>query len=408
MINRKILTGAEYASLGASALGTVLAATTGQIAYATSPLICSLFFNVVNRNKLAQQTSHNVTHQVAEVKKSFSKDNFSLKEQIENLEYILDTKDNNKAVRQDERQSFIELKQQIDTLQRNFTRLNDTNYFDRKDSEIALIEEKIKIIDRQFDILQKTIEQSVKQQELEQQLTNFSQTITEEFNDSLVRINNFVSHEELKQEIDASTEQVTNQVYNLFKLQIENFNLIIKDNRPGYQLVFDRQGSRDVLLEALQKAQNRIILVCPWITSYGANDEVLKYCRDFLDKGGRIDIGWGHLKDIKKTEHNPICHNEFLKIVKKKKCDWAYGQIEKFIELEQRYQKCNLKLLGTHEKFLVCDRSFAMIGSHNFLTSNCHSSERELGLVTDDKNIIENLIDRFEEPPNLDNAKNLL
>jgi phosphatidylserine/phosphatidylglycerophosphate/cardiolipin synthase-like enzyme len=65
----------------------------------------------------------------------------------------------------------------------------------------------------------------------------------------------------------------------------------------------------------------------------------------------------------------------------------------------------NLKLLGTHEKFLVCDRTFAMIGSHNFLTSNCHSTEREIGLKTNDKNIIENLIRRFETAPCLDKAE---
>nr|WP_281291228.1 phospholipase D-like domain-containing protein [Hyella patelloides] len=63
--------------------------------------------------------------------------------------------------------------------------------------------------------------------------------------------------------------------------------------------------------------------------------------------------------------------------------------------------------MGTHEKFLVCDRSLAMIGSHNFLTSDCHSSERELGLITKDKNIIEDCIRRFEDAPSLDNRDSL-
>ena len=48
-----------------------------------------------------------------------------------------------------------------------------------------------------------------------------------------------------------------------------------------------------------------------------------------------------------------------------------------------------------------------MIGSHNFLTSNCHSSERELGLRTNHKNIIEGLIDRFETAPTLDDSESL-
>ena len=42
-----------------------------------------------------------------------------------------------------------------------------------------------------------------------------------------------------------------------------------------------------------------------------------------------------------------------------------------------------------------------MIGSHNFLTSNCHSDERELGIRINDKNIIEELIDRLENGKSL-------
>jgi len=97
--------------------------------------------------------------------------------------------------------------------------------------------------------------------------------------------------------------------------------------------------------------------------------------------------------------------DEFLRIVKINQKDWIYNQLEKFIELEKRYPNLKLKLLGTHEKFLVCDRSFSMIGSHNFLTSNSHSLERELGLRTNDKNIIEDLINRFDNAESLDNKQ---
>ncbi|MBR8833365.1 MAG: hypothetical protein DSM106950_04800 [Stigonema ocellatum SAG 48.90 = DSM 106950] len=61
-----------------------------------------------------------------------------------------------------------------------------------------------------------------------------------------------------------------------------------------------------------------------------------------------------------------------------------------------------MKLLGTHEKFLVCDRSWAMLGSHNFLTSGDSGSEREVGLRTNDPRIIEELISRFERAKNLE------
>jgi hypothetical protein len=43
-----------------------------------------------------------------------------------------------------------------------------------------------------------------------------------------------------------------------------------------------------------------------------------------------------------------------------------------------------------------------MIGNHNFLTSDCQSSEGKIGLKTNDLNIIEGLISRFENAPSLD------
>lgn len=376
MISKKILTGAEYISLGLSALGTIVAATTGQIAFATSPLIFSLFLNVVNRQELAKRT-HNISHQIASV-------------------------DNSEEIRQDYRQGFIELRQQIETIQNNFPRLNNTNYSNEKDEAIALIQEKLNTIDRQFNRIEETINKSVKRKELEQYL------------------NNFVNREYLERKINMIPQKLANELDSYLEAQIEKINCILKDTRPEYQLVFDRQGSRNILLEALKNGQEHIILVCPWITYHGANDEVIELCKKFLEQGGKLEIGWGHLSDTSLDKHQPISEEFFLKEVAATKLYgnknrpgknvnyWYKQKLDEFKELQPKYpNQINLKLLGTHEKFLVCDRSFAMIGSHNFLTSNCHSSERELGLITKDKNLIEDLIKRFEDALSLDDKDNL-
>jgi phosphatidylserine/phosphatidylglycerophosphate/cardiolipin synthase-like enzyme len=46
---------------------------------------------------------------------------------------------------------------------------------------------------------------------------------------------------------------------------------------------------------------------------------------------------------------------------------------------------------------LVCDQTFAMIGSHNFMSSSATKSERELGLKTDNPEIINKLIKLFDQ-----------
>ena len=147
-----------------------------------------------------------------------------------------------------------------------------------------------------------------------------------------------------------------------------------------YQLVFDRSGSRAVLMSALEKAQKRLIIVCPWLSRNSIDADLMQKFRDCLNRNCRIDIGWGYLS--KRNKNGKA---------------WGNSAIRDLRQLEQDYpEQFKLKLLGTHEKFLVCDSYFAMLGSHNMLTSNTQGATREVGIRTTDSNIIQGLIDRFD------------
>jgi hypothetical protein len=127
-----------------------------------------------------------------------------------------------------------------------------------------------------------------------------------------------------------------------------------------YQLVCDRPNSRAVLMEALSLAQERLIIVCPWLNCNSINDELLQKFRECLNRGCLINIGWGYLGDRQTIGKG-----------------WRYNAVADLQELASEYpdQFC-LSLLGTHENFLVCDSSFAMLGSHNFLTNSDESAEK--------------------------------
>lgn len=373
MINRKILARVEYTSLGLSVLGTIATAATGQIVYAASPLISSLFLNIVNRNELAKQTSLNAERQVKLVANSWANDNTYLKRQIKTLEKILETKDNVENTKQNNEQSLIEISQNVKNIQSRIDSLQKERRAELRKSNLSETETAIQAI--------KIIEES-----------NF----------------NFVSLQELKRQINISKEQTIAQISNYLERQIKDFNLAIADNKPIYKLVYDRYHSRHVLIEALKQGKERIILVCPWITKYGADEEVIDLCEKFLQRGGRLEIGWGHLSDTTFQGNESIVKETFIEKLKtrKKANFWYLDRLEKFEKLQQYYpDSVTLKVLGTHEKFLVCDRAYAMIGSHNFLTSSSQSLEREIGLLTNDKNIIDDLIHRFEDGANLKHQK---
>lgn len=163
-----------------------------------------------------------------------------------------------------------------------------------------------------------------------------------------------------------------------------------------YDLVIDRPGSRAMLMQVLEQSQQRLILVCPWI-GYGTDSQVIPKLEKLLQRNVRIDIGWGHQNDINDLGNGSGSIRQQLK------ASGYYSNLPQLEAFEQKYpQQFKLKLLGTHEKFLVCDRSWAMVGSHNFLTSNASSSERELGLKTNDPRIVADLIDRFESARDLE------
>ncbi|WP_293131916.1 pentapeptide repeat-containing protein [Microcoleus sp. bin38.metabat.b11b12b14.051] len=147
-----------------------------------------------------------------------------------------------------------------------------------------------------------------------------------------------------------------------------------------YQLVCDRPNSRAVLVEALSVARERLIIVCPWLNCNSINDELLQKFRDCLNRGCAIDIGWGYLGDRQKIGKG-----------------WRYNALADLQELASEYPgQFSLNLLGTHENYLVCDSSFAMLGSHNFLTNSDQSAEKEVGIRTGHCQIVKQLIERFD------------
>jgi PLD-like domain len=205
------------------------------------------------------------------------------------------------------------------------------------------------------------------------------------------RIDNYTRHEIVEIINTAISAQ---NIGSLIQQEVEDRFEIIKQILPKnyvYDLICGRKESRTVFLQALQYSQERLILVCPWLTEFAVNLDVQDLIKSALDRGVAIEIGWGHLKDAN-NNRSQLSKERLLA-----SSDWAYSAIPWLYELQVQYPDLlKLKILGTHEKFLVCDRQFAMLGSHNYLTSSTSSSEREIGLKTDSPELIDKLIEVFD------------
>lgn len=153
------------------------------------------------------------------------------------------------------------------------------------------------------------------------------------------------------------------------------------------QLLFGRKASREILIHSLKSADEHLLLICPWLNKFAMDSQLLHHLQSALERDVVIDIGWGRLQDLQSGEFRQSVYYDALPLLE---------------QMTRQYQNLRLKPISTHEKILVCDRNYAVIGSHNFLTSDDGSFEREVSLKTMDQNVIHQLLARFQEAPHIE------
>lgn len=132
-----------------------------------------------------------------------------------------------------------------------------------------------------------------------------------------------------------------------------------------------------------------------------------------LDRGCRLLIGWGYSRDIRglhpdgKIIHMSQSGQCFIDVTADKAGNYsAFPELDK---LRARYpDQMELKLLGTHEKYVICDSEFALLGSHKVLSSlDMLFAPRETGWKTSDRSLIEEQIEDFLNAPDLKHDSSL-
>ncbi|MBD1848270.1 hypothetical protein H6F89_33970 [Cyanobacteria bacterium FACHB-63] len=267
-------------------------------------------------------------------------------------------------------QQFEEWQERLDNLDHSYSHLHDgtrkitqqvqqlNDHTRKTQQQVHQLDDRIQVIQRLVDVVTSPFAATNRVDKIEAELKQLAARF--------------------QGQADQSVERYIDAINNQLQQLQPNFE---------YKLIFDRKESRKYLLQALDQSTERLILVCPWLSQYAITDEVMKKLRALRNNGQRINIGWGHLDDIVKVGAS----RARLKSIPN---SWKYDALELLERLEGEYLQ--LKMLGTHEKYLVCDHKFAVLGSHNFLTSNDTGKEQEVGIYTTDPAIINGLIQRFE------------
>lgn len=174
----------------------------------------------------------------------------------------------------------------------------------------------------------------------------------------------------------------------------------------GHELVFDLKShtpqdvslnGHSLLSAALAQAGERVIIVWPWPSADTLSEALIRQFEAVLQRGVRIDIGWGHLGEAD-TIRLPRTINQ-PKPISPEGRGFLYTILKQLTELKERYpHQFGFKILGTYENFLVCDREFAILSVHPVPTASSVYPELSLGVRSTEPQVIQSLIDRFDQP----------
>ncbi len=192
------------------------------------------------------------------------------------------------------------------------------------------------------------------------------------------------------------------------------------EGQPGqaqsYELMFDLQSSvrsndgrtshsRSLIDAALAQAQSHLLVVFPSPDRNTLDAAILHQFRAFLERGGKLDIGWGYMGDLQQNHAPRYIHQR----TNANPTDKSFLQniLSQFTQLKRQYpDQFRFKVLGTDENFLVCDRSYALLGFQPMTVQSAAFPRVAVGLKTYEAGVMQGLVDRFENPVLTENDTN--
>jgi len=139
----------------------------------------------------------------------------------------------------------------------------------------------------------------------------------------------------------------------------ERLQLLLQQNQGTFLRTEDH---REVLERALKVARDEIIIISPWMNRRTCDDALCDLVADAVSRGVRIRIGYGITEragDLDAGRNRAIAQ-KVIWALKKSVAQKAHAGQESLLNIQ--------KTRGTHRKILVCDRTFGVLGSFNWLS----------------------------------------
>lgn len=206
-----------------------------------------------------------------------------------------------------------------------------------------------------------------------------------------------------------STEKELQQITNAVNLDTLSKNsreeLIKKINKLQNQIESYKKDTRllrtfehrPLLENSFDVAKNWVIIVSPWLAPDAFDDDLLSRAEKALQKGVKIIILYGYPGELNENK------------AAKEKIVLTKINAIKSKQFGKNLLVNNIKV--THEKILICDRSYIIVGSFNWLSfrgEKLRGLRLEKSIYTEDKGVIDDAIKDMENYINLDSNKKFI
>lgn len=180
--------------------------------------------------------------------------------------------------------------------------------------------------------------------------------------------------------------------------QLESLRIRLRDSLDGfpeevYEAVLDEArkshgievitGNQhfDALVDALDEAKQRLIILSGWVTNYVVDEDMEIRLRTALNRGVNVFIGFGWTSHRIHEEVRPENQAAYKRL--RRISTWAESNST---------GKLRLKEFPNHAKLVVCDDKYLISGSHNWL-SNRHGRNFELSHKITDTYVVRKAAD---------------
>jgi predicted nucleic acid-binding Zn-ribbon protein len=378
-----------------------------QVAFAVVPPVCALSFNIVNRSRRIQELRMHglsATNQTSQLRSDLqsiqsSMHNLPLADRIVEIEHCLRRiSEATIELQQQQADTSLEIEDDRQKLKEAFAIVRQGVYnlshhtntsLDRLRAEMERIEGQVEPTARR--VAQEIANATVAPVQQQADLLEGRFNILEE------------EHHLLTPEVRQLTQAVTHLRTHTAQHWLSEIDRRLESVLP-YTYSIVPEDASDYLLKALGQAKEQVLIVTPWLEYDRARaPQLLKALENLLEQNVFVSFGWGRRADVGRARgtNRPIALKDGgWRYQPERDPHGYYRLLPHLLELKKRHKRLTLKLLGTAERVVVCDRDWALLGGHHQLC-RVTSETPELGLYTNDPHVVYDLVDRFNLVPHL-------